>query len=238
MTKKSLLNRATMVSLGLIFAAAATVFAVKLTAQEPSASEKKPPSAGGTLQGVAPESPSARAEAGHTFWNMKNYGVVLDVWNCPGSGVCIRVASVDSTNEKLRKLLADRILKKDVKDVTDAEVQRLCGFQPQFTLERERGGDGSAGLGKWKGKVMIRWEQLTGKSEPDHGVYGVEIDDRANRDNPGMGETLHIRGFWLKPWPLSAIVSGSGELTPAEPPSGCVVPQNIRTASNPGPAGP
>jgi hypothetical protein len=237
MTKKSWLNRATVISLGLAFAAAATVFTVSMNAQEPL--PPKPPVASGTLHGISPQLPSAKAEAGHTFWNMKSYGVVLDVWNCPESGVCIRVASVDPTNEKLRKVLADRILKKKVEDVTDAEVQRLCGFQPVFTLNRENGGDGPGDLGKWKGKVMIPWEQLTGKSEPDHGIYGVEIDDRANNDNAGMGETLHIRGFWLKPWPLSAIVSGSGELTPvAEPPQACHVPQNIRIANDPGPTAP
>jgi hypothetical protein len=229
MIKNRLLNRASSAALTMTFVAATVGGSGRVRAQ-PSFTDMPAPA------GITVEESEA-PEPGHSYWNYKDFGIVLDVWNCPESGICMKVASVDPDNAKMKEFIAKHVLRKDYNpetgkftktkpnEVTREDVMRFCGFQPRLIMTRQGPDNDTATLGKWEGQVEIDWTKLRDEGDKPSSVYGLNIEE--TRDPRTGRNALHLHGYWQSAWNklLFGAVSGDVDLTPAEAPQGCVVPK-------------
>ena len=116
------------------------------------------------------------SQPGHTYWQHPDYDGVLAVWNCPERGICAKVHSINTQDDKVRQAAA-KTLKKKAADVTDKDVlQQFCGYEAQFTEMKQ------VEPGIWDGKIWIASRNT---------FFGVSL-----KQDPD-GEHLHLRGYLL-----------------------------------------
>jgi hypothetical protein len=163
-------------------------------------------------QAAADSAHSAQAgaadTAGHSYWKHPDYDAVLDLWNCPERGICLKIHALNAEDPKVRALAAKDV-KKDVKDLTPEDMQKFCGY----TLELH---DMKQKDGKWQGRLYVRSRNQN---------FGVEIQPpAAGGDGKLRMRGYVIEGFWhkLALGNPGGILGRTIEFAPvAEPPPSC-----------------
>ncbi|MEZ0226847.1 MAG: hypothetical protein ACAH83_19985 [Alphaproteobacteria bacterium] len=138
----------------------------------------------------APPPTPTRVEPGHSFWKHPEYDAVLEVWVSPDSGLRGKVVSLNPADKKVRAVIA-KILKKDEKKVSDADVLGFQGMEGDLSLKPD-------GENKWTGSIYWPFKKKS---------YGVDVEQ--------AGDKLHVHGFLLK----LPIIGRSVDLKPAAAPA-------------------
>jgi hypothetical protein len=157
--------------------------------------------------------------AGHTYWSHPDYDGVLDVWNCPERGVCAVVHSINANDPKVRKAAA-KLVKKNVSDVTDADVMKeFCGYEAQFSDMKQ------LEPGHWQGKIWIA---------SHHSFFGVDLKPSDD------AHTLYLRGYLLGIMhylflgdPFHVLGKTNALTRVAEPPPACPAPPRTTLKTSP-----
>jgi uncharacterized protein (DUF2147 family) len=138
---------------------------------------------------AAPPPAPVRTETGHSFWKHPEYDAVLEVWVGPDSGLRGKVVSLNPADKKIRAVVA-KILRKDEKKVSDADVLAFQGMEGDLRLKPD-------GENKWTGSIYWPFKQKS---------YGVDVEQAEDK--------LHVHGFLLK----LPIIGKSVDLKPAAAP--------------------
>lgn len=160
----------------LSFGAAAGLFGPRAEAQEPET-------------GLPPPPTTTVVEAGHTFWKHPDYDAVVEIWTDPVKGLRGKIASLNPLDNKVREVVG-KILKKDVKQVSDKDVMSFQGMEGNLSLHRE-------GL-KWTGTIYWPFKEKS---------YGVDVETPTDH-------TLHVRGYFI----MLPFIGRSVDLQSAPPP--------------------
>ncbi|TAL28712.1 MAG: DUF2147 domain-containing protein [Alphaproteobacteria bacterium] len=137
----------------------------------------------------APPPTPTQTEPGHSFWKHPEYDAVLEVWVSPASGLRGKLVSLNPADQKVKAVVA-KILKKDEKKVSDADVLSFQGMEGDLRLKPD-------GENKWTGSIYWPFRKKS---------YGVDVEQ--------TNDNLHVHGFLLK----LPILGKSVDLKPAAAP--------------------
>ena len=133
------------------------------------------------LEQAGPDRPATNARPGHTYWKYSKSKVILDLWECPETGICAKVHSVDVHDPgaiEMAKFMWQRDGKfgHPVGPVTDAEVAQVCGYPQVF-----RG-------------MKIKSGSLQGDFRIEGSAIYHALIDRIDNSGTSNGVTLERRG--------------------------------------------
>jgi hypothetical protein len=131
---------------------------------------------------AATQTTPSGAQPGHTYWKHPDYDAVLDLWNCPERGVCLKIHSLNPADKKVRELAAKE-LKKKPEELTDADMVKFCGYEFQLQEMKQKKD------GKWQGKLAFNSYSTR---------FGVEIQRPAEDGGKLRMRGYIAEGFWHK----------------------------------------
>ena len=123
--------------------------------------------------GQAPRETGGAAPA-HTYWEFDDAKIIVDIWRCPETKLCMRDHWVDPTDRKAQDVVKfmlkkDRLHGKFFQSVTPDDMRLICGYATPFHQMTELPPD-----------------------NPDGGFHFRGISEyHALTDKPGMAGTLN-----------------------------------------------